>query len=217
MSVFRRNSRIAHKNIFLQKSEESTREATRNLSFTRRRRRRSKERACRSLLWLGQILLAVLLAFFLTFSFGRGITISGSSMEPSLYAGDLALVNRLVYHVRRPKAGDLLVFRPANKKNASYTVKRLVAGPGDLVYISAGKLYVNGSVFRRAGVSFTGIQYAGNLAKKTQLQEDQYLVMGDNFNNSEDSRYASIGFLSGRDLVGKAWFDISRDHFGPLS
>ncbi len=177
----------------------------------------SKEETKSRLVGALQIASVILLAFFLTFAFAREMTVSGSSMEPTLRAGDRALVNRLVYHIRKPKAGDLVVFRPANKQNAQYSVKRLVAGPGDQVYISGGKLYVNNSAFRRGGISFNGINYAGSLAEKLQLGEDQYLVMGDNFNNSEDSRYASIGLLSRSDFVGKVWFDSNLHHFGPVS
>lgn len=217
MSRFRPDPGHMNKNIFLQKSEESTRRTTKNLSFSQRRRPRSKEEIKARLIWTAQICSVIFLAFFLVFSFGRTIRISGSSMEPTLRAGDRVLVNRLVYHIRKPRAGDLVVFHPSGRQNAQYMVKRLIARPGDTVYISGGRLYVNNSAFRQGTVSFSGIGYAGNLAEKTQLGDDQYLVMGDNFNNSEDSRYASIGLLSRRDFVGKIWFDVSLSHFGPAS
>ena len=126
-------------------------------------------------------------------------------MEDTLYSGQQVLVNRLSYLFFGPSEGDIIVFTPNGNRNTHFYVKRVVAVPGDAVCIKDGKLYVNNII---VDYGYDKIMDPGIAENEFVLDEDEYFVMGDNCNNSEDSRSGNIGSVS-RDMIeGKAWFAI---------
>ena len=137
------------------------------------------------------ILASVLVAFVLVFSIGMKTSVIGVAMEPSLYNGQEILVNRFVYRLFSPKVGDVVVFLPGGNQNSHYYVKRVVAEPGDSVVIREGILYVNNAPYQ--GVNLDKIADAGIVENELILEKDEYFVIGDNINNSEDSRSGNIG------------------------
>lgn len=124
-------------------------------------------------------------------------------------------LNRVTYHLKEPQRGDVIAFYPKGNVNANYSIKRIVAVPGDTVLIANGRLYVNEQVTRLRQED-ASIQEAGRAATVITLGEDEYFVLGDNVNNSEDSRYESVGNVSRSDIVGKVWFVLSLGSFGPI-
>ncbi len=155
---------------------------------------------------------AVLVAFVLVFSVGMKTSIIGVSMEPSLYNGQEVLVNRLIYKVLSPQNGDVVVFLPNGNQNTHYYVKRVAAEPGDVVVIREGVLYVNGVPYM--DVELDKIADAGILENELTLEKDEYLVIGDNINNSEDSRSGNIGPVKKSSIIGKAWFHMASSGSG---
>ena len=149
-----------------------------------------------------------MLAFVLMFCFGMRTTVIGVSMEPSLYNGQHILVNRFVYKLSSPKNGDIVVFLPNGNSNTHYYVKRVIALPGDTVQIKNGTVYVNGKVFDEK-IEAASIEHAELAEDEIEVGEDEFFVLGDNRNNSEDSRYANIGNVKKEYIVGKAWFIVS--------
>ena len=149
-----------------------------------------------------------MLAFVLMFCFGMRTTVIGVSMEPSLYNGQHILVNRFVYKLSSPKNGDIVVFLPNGNSNTHYYVKRVIALPGDTVQIKNGTVYVNGKVFDEK-IEAASIEHAELAEDEIEVGEDEFFVLGDNRNNSEDSRYANIGNVKKEYIMGKAWFIVS--------
>ncbi len=113
-----------------------------------------------------------------------------------------------VYLLSDPKPGDIVVFLPNGNEKSHYYVKRVIGIPGDTVQIKEGEVYVNGELFEDED-EFAPILDAELAAEPVKLEEDEYFVLGDNRNNSEDSRYANIGNVKKEYIIGKAWFIIS--------
>ncbi len=153
---------------------------------------------------------AVLLAFVLVFSVGMKVAVIGVSMEPGLYNGQEILVNKLVYRLSSPKRGDVVVFLPNGNQNSSYYVKRVVGLPGETIQIIDGYVYIDGR-FYAEDESYDMIADAGIAETQLKLGEKEYFVLGDNRNNSEDSRSGNIGSVHADTIEGKAWFRLTCD------
>lgn len=89
-----------------------------------------------------------------------------------------------------------------------YYVRRVVAVPGDTVQIKDGALYVNDELYKES-TDVASMEDAGLASDPIELEKDEYFVLGDNRNNSEDSRYANIGNVKRDYIIGKAWFRFS--------
>lgn len=176
----------------------------RGLSFRRKRRKVTATGAKHWAFFVFQIAVVLGLSFFAAYSLGMRVTVMGSSMEDTLEDGDTVFVNRVAYLVSEPQAGDIVVFLLNGNEKDHYYVKRVVAVPGDTVQIVDGVLYVNGEMYDEEDTE--AIKTAGLAQEEITLGEDEYFVLGDNRNSSEDSRYTSIGNVSLEDIAGKAWF-----------
>ncbi len=157
--------------------------------------------------WIFWIFVSVLLAVVTVFCVGMKTSVIGSSMEPSLYNGQEIFLNRLVYKVASPRAGDVVVFLPNGNEKSHYYVKRVVGVPGDKLYIKSGMLYVNGEVVEE--YFNDRIAEPGILENEVTLGEDEYFVIGDNCNSSEDSRSANVGTVRKSYIIGKAWMKLA--------
>lgn len=178
------------------------------LNFNRRKRKVNTKLLKEIGIWAGEILLVMVIAVMLVSFGGFRITVVGASMSPTLESGDEILVNRFKYKIFSPKQNDLIVFLPNGNEKSHYYIKRVIAGPGDKVQIKDGVVYVNGEQFAEK-VSVSSIENALLAEDEITVGEDEYFVLGDNRNNSEDSRYASIGNVKKEYIVGKAWFVVS--------
>ena len=153
------------------------------------------------------VFIAVVLNLFL----GMTTRVVGASMEPVLYNGQQVFINRFVYLLTTPKRGDVVVFLPNGNENAHYYVKRVAAVPGDSVEIKGGVLYVNDEESAWVKEKITD---AGIAASRFILGTDEYFCVGDNPENSEDSRSANIGPVHETDIIGKVWFRAPCDEQG---
>ncbi len=178
------------------------------LNFSRRRKRINKTVAKEVFTWAWEIAIAVLVTLVFMYFFGFHTNVVGQSMLETLKDGDGILVNRFVYKIKQPSANDVIVFLPNGNENSHYYVKRVIGVPGDTVQIKNGAVYVNGKMFEET-TDVSAIENAELAAQEIVVGEDEYFVLGDNRNNSEDSRYANIGNVKKEYIEGKAWFVTS--------
>ena len=177
------------------------------LTFYQRKNKISTSIAKEVMSWIFTILMAVFLAFMVTYAVGLRTNVIGVSMEPNLTNGQGILVNRFSYRFFSPKQGDVVVFLPNGNQNAHYYVKRVVAVSGQTVLIENGVLYVDGEPYEEE--SYDLISAPGIAESEITLGSSEFFVMGDNCNSSEDSRSANIGPVHKSTIIGRAWF-----HFG---
>lgn len=153
---------------------------------------------------------AVFLAFVIIFSVGMRTSVIGDSMEPALYNGQEILMNRIIYRISMPKRGDVVVFLPNGNQNSHYYVKRVVGLPGETVQIREGNVYINGLMLAEDD-RFDKIVDPGIAQNELLLASDEFFVLGDNRNSSEDSRSGNIGAVKKDTIIGKAWFHLAID------
>jgi len=185
------------------------------LNFGRRRERKINVPLIKEIVvWVLEIAITVAIAYVFTYFFGVRSSVVGSSMSAQLDDGDEVLIDRFWFKFVSPKPGDVIAFLPNGNTNTHYYIKRVIAVPGDKVQVRDGEVYVNGEKYEET-VSVARIEDAGVAANEIELAGDEYFVLGDNRNNSEDSRFASIGNVREDFIVGKVWFVISpREKFG---
>lgn len=162
-----------------------------------------KEVISASLYVLGILLLTYLVIHFV----GQRTEVSGSSMLPTLTDGDNLIVDKISYRFHDIERFDIVVFPPKDKVD-TYYIKRVIGLPGESVYIDEdGEIYINGEVLPES-YGREVINNAGRAAQPILLGEDEYFVLGDNRNNSTDSRAESVGNVKGSDIIGRAWIRI---------
>lgn len=158
--------------------------------------------------WVFKIAVVCLLAFVYVWYFGQRVSTIGDSMNPVLENGDVVLVNRIVYNATSPKRGDIIAFKPKGNENAHYYIKRIVGLPGETVEIIENSVYINGKKIEE-DYKTTDIDDVGIASEKITLGGDEYFVLGDNRENSEDSRNADVGNVKRKYIYGEIWFTIS--------
>ena len=182
-------------------------------------RRKKKNRVgsvMRELLgWLFYILIIIGLTYLIITYVGQRTRVSGSSMEKTLSDGDNLIVDKLSYRFQEPKRFDIVVF-PYKYEENTYYIKRIIGLPGETVQIVDGYIYINGKQLdEHYGNEI--IEEAGMAAEPVTLGEDEYFVMGDNRNNSQDSRVSDVGAIHRDELMGRAWIRIwPLDQFGVI-
>ena len=162
--------------------------------------------------WVFGIVVAIFLAVVIVYMFGIRTSVVGSSMEPNLSNGQEVMMDRIIYQFSAPARGDVVVFRPNGNENAHLSVKRVIGVPGDRIRIASGKVFLNGVEFEDDWADDT--RDAGVAGDEITLGADEYFVMGDNRQNSEDSRSANIGNVSRGMIEGKAWFHLKSSKMG---
>ena len=150
------------------------------------------------------VLICFAIVFLITHFVGQRTVVSGSSMEDTLSDGDNLIVDKISYRFNEPERFDVVVFPPKYEED-TYYIKRIIGLPGEVVSIdSEGTIYINGQVLdEQYGTDV--IMNAGLASSEILLGPDEYFVLGDNRNASEDSRYESVGFVSMNDILGKVW------------
>lgn len=153
-------------------------------------------------------ILAVLAVTYLVITFvGQRTQVIGSSMEPTLSDNDNLIVDKISYRFKAPQRYDIIVF-PFQYSENTYYIKRIIGLPGETVYIDEnGMIYIDGELLSESYGREVMLS-AGRASEPITLGEDEYFVLGDNRNNSSDSRDPSVGNIHRDDIIGKAWVRI---------
>lgn len=150
--------------------------------------------------WIVSIIIAVALVLVIYNYVGQLVRVDGASMQPTLYTDQRVLVTKIPYwNDENIERGDIVITKyPGSKENF---VKRIVALPGDTIRITDGILYINDTAIDEPYIKeemYTDYQ-------ETTIPEGYYFVMGDNRNNSKDSRSSSVGALPREMIQGRAY------------
>ena len=165
---------------------------------------------------IGKSLLGLLLYFVLIFGaaylFGHfvvgQVAVDGPSMNDTLQDGDRLLMNKFTYRFKQLDRYQIVVFKYAYDTDTDY-IKRVIGLPGETVQIDDdGNIYIDGELLEE-NYGKEVIEDPGMAVDEITLGDGEYFVLGDNRNNSEDSRYADIGMVKKRYIVGKIWFTCS--------
>ena len=152
------------------------------------------------------IVIVLVLAFVVIHFIGQRTQVSGPSMIPALEDKDNLIVDKLSYRFRDPSRFDIVVF-PYYYEEETYYIKRIIGLPGETVQLDNGSIYINGEVLQETyGKEAT--QDSGIAENPIVLGDDEYFVMGDNRNESKDSRDPSVGNIKRADIIGRAWVRI---------
>lgn len=153
------------------------------------------------------LLLVGVLTFVVVRFVGQRTVVIGSSMEPTLSDGDNLIVDKISYRFKDPKRYDIIVF-PYELDQDTYYIKRVIGLPGESVMIDeAGSIYIDGDkLIESYGMEV--IQNPGLAKTQIQLGEEEYFVLGDNRNDSMDSRDSRVGLIKRDEVIGKAWLRI---------
>ncbi len=164
--------------------------------------------------WALSILIVIILAYSLV-TFGiQSVTMIGQSMEPALSNQDVVLINKRSYTFHNPERYDIIAFKLKEDTESYFNIKRIIGLPGETVQIKNGHIFIDGKVL--TDLPFEDLIMTEGIAlDEITLGEEEYFVMGDNCNNSEDSRYVNIGNISKKEISGRVFFRISpRSNFG---
>ncbi len=153
------------------------------------------------------LLLVFCAAYFIVTYVGQRTQVSGSSMETTLSDGDHLIVDKISYRFEDPERFDIIVF-PFQYDTDTYYIKRIIGMPGETIQIDdSGNIYIDGELLEEA-YGREVIQNPGRASDPILLGVDEYFVMGDNRNNSSDSRDPSVGNIHRRYIIGRAFIRI---------
>lgn len=158
--------------------------------------------------WVFSMALTLALAALTAVFLFQSVMMQESSMEPTISVGDKFLINKIVYKIQEPKRGDIIVFKTNASEDAALHIRRVIGVPGDTVQIKEGRIWINGEIYNE-GMDLPKMTNAGLAENAISLQSEEYFLLGDNRNNSEDSRYGDIGLVEEKFITGKIWFKIS--------
>lgn len=170
-----------------------------------------KNNIMREIIEMVLYMLAVFLVVWLVLTFvGQRVEVSGPSMYDTLEDRDNLWVDKLTYRFQNPERFDIVIFPHEEDGKQSFYIKRIIGLPGETVRIGEdGTIYINNEPLEEAYGYETIAAYTIERAKNDiLLGEDEYFVLGDNRNDSLDSRTEEVGNVKGEDLVGKAVFRI---------
>lgn len=160
------------------------------------------------IIWIICIGASVYAAYFVTHYMLEITNMPDDSMSQTLSVDDEILINKLPYYIKDPKREDVIVFTASNTSLSYNNVKRVIGLPGETVKIDDGKIYIDGEEIVE-DINVEPMTNGGLASDGITLEDDEYFVLGDNRNESEDSRFATIGLIKREDIIGKAWIRLN--------
>ena len=159
--------------------------------------------------WIIYILIVIFVTYLIVTYVGQRTKVSGPSMEATLHDGDNLIVDKISYRFREPERFEIIVF-PYQYAEDTYYIKRIIGMPGETIQIKDGYVYINDELLEEDiyGKEIIDETKKGIADEPIVLGDDEYFVMGDNRNNSSDSRDTSVGVLKRTQLVGRAWLRV---------
>lgn len=158
--------------------------------------------------WVIYIAAVIILSFLCVTFVGQRTKVIGESMYPTLYDGDQLIVDKISYRFHAPKRFDVVVFPYRYEENKRF-IKRIIGLPGEKVQIKDGEVYIDDQKLDDPYSEVVGPMNEAGLAEEPiLLGDDEYFVLGDNRNNSKDSRFSDVGPLHKDELIGRAWVRI---------
>lgn len=164
--------------------------------------------------WVKALAIAALLVWIIRWFLFAPFAVDGPSMQPNFHTGERLIVNKILYEIREPKRGEVVVFH-VPQENRDF-IKRVIALPGDTVRVEGDEVYVNDEKqdepYLKQAIAEaqargelwnqTGPNFPNELVTEGTVPADSFLAMGDNRSNSEDSR--RIGYIPYDQLIGRA-------------
>jgi signal peptidase I len=154
--------------------------------------------------FLRELLITIVLAiavFLLLQTTVQTYVVIGASMEPNFQEDERLIITKIVYNFHDPEKGDVIIFQPPNGGEVPY-IKRVIASPGDTVKVEDGVVYVNGQRLKEPYIEDPP-KYD---MSEREVPEDEYFVLGDARNNSNDSH--NNWTVPRQNIIGKAWLAI---------
>ena len=152
------------------------------------------------------VIIVVGITFIIITFVGQRTYVSGSSMESTLSHGDNLIVDKLTYRFSTPKRFDIIVY-PFRYEENVYYIKRIIGLPGETIQIKDGQIYVDGEILEES-YGREVMKSAGLAADPITLGDDEYFVLGDNRNDSTDSRDPNVRLIHKDEIIGRAWIRI---------
>lgn len=171
-------------------------------------RRFSKQFVLKLLITMVEAVIVVFLAFAITRYGLEKMTVSGEYMSPTLKSGDCVLINKLSYRFHKIHRNDVVVVRQTGSEHSYFTLQRVIGLPGERVQIQEGQVYIDGKKLKEK-LDFPLMDNGGLAEDAFTLDKGQYFVLGDNRNECEDSRNATVGNISRQSIIGKAWIRMN--------
>jgi len=162
--------------------------------------------------WIADIITVALFAFFIVSYLGDRSEVIGSSMAPGLESSQVVLIDKLSYELREPDRFDVIIYRSKTGDQKCY-VKRIIALPGETVQIIDNQIYITSREGEKYCLEDKYCQVekfeSGYADEPVTVGSNEYFVLGDNRNLSEDSRFSYVGNIKKSDILGKAWLIAS--------
>lgn len=158
--------------------------------------------------WVLSIAVVIVLGYSLVTFGAQTVRVVGQSMEPVLQDGDTIIVSKVAYSLGDIKRYDIIAFKLRDEEDNYYNIKRIVGMPGETVKVEGGHIFINGTslddlpfddLIMTEGIAIDGITLGNN----------EYFVIGDNVNNSDDSRFVNVGSIEETEILGKVVYRLS--------
>ncbi|TXK77470.1 signal peptidase I [Paenibacillus sp. N3.4] len=169
----------------------------------------AKEKKSETWEWIKALVIAGILVIVIRWFLFSPFIVDGDSMRPNFSTGERLIVNKILYDIRSPKRGEVIVFHAPEGKDY---IKRVIGLPGETVKVTGDKVFINGQEidqsFIQAAIEQANKEgHAYNTLSdfpETKIPDGEVFAMGDNRPNSKDSRSKSVGFVPFNKIVGRA-------------
>jgi len=179
------------------------------LDFDNSDRKKKKKRfAIGVVIWILSIMTIIGLGYLTVRISIVKVVVSGGSMERTLSDNDKIMVEMLSYRFGEPKRFDIIAYKQGGREHVYYGIKRIIGLPHEVVQIMNGHVYIDGKLLAEP-MNVEPINIPGLAEQPITLDENEYFVLGDARNQSEDSRFANIGNIVRDDIIGKAFLRTS--------